>query len=145
MLKRLAILALVVPQLAIADRVEDNNIAQEMLDAAREVWEGHEPTDYTFTLERGGVFGGVKYRVKVKDGKCVKTTYWRRLIRHRGSCENRTIPDLLDELDQVIRSDPISIWLKFDPDTGVPVEVSVEPRTDLSDQDWWYYISRFRD
>ena len=71
MLRSLAILALIVPQFAIADRVENNETAQEMLDVARAVWEENKLTDYTFTLERGGVFGGVKYRVQVKDGECL--------------------------------------------------------------------------
>ena len=143
MLRSLAILALIVPQFAIADRVENNETAQEMLDVARAVWEENKLTDYTFTLERGGVFGGVKYRVKVKDGECLKVTYWHRLKRHKDNCDNRTIAELFDELDQAINEDPISIWLEFDLELGYPVEVSVEPRTDLTDQDWWYVISRF--
>ena len=143
MLRYLTILALIIPQFAIADRVANNAEAQEMLDVARAVWEGNKLTDYTFTLERGGVFGGVKYRVKVENGKCSKVTYWHRLKRHKDTCDNRTVAELLDELGQVIKEDPVSIWLKFDPKLGFPVEVSVEPRTDLTDQDWWYRISRF--
>lgn len=145
MFKYLAFLVLLVPQLSIAEPVENNETAQEMLVSAREAWEGHDLQDYTFILERGGVFGRLKYRVKVKAGKCVKVTYWRRLIRHHDSCENRTIPDLLDELGQVIQNDPVSIWLEFDPEFGFPVYVAVEPRTDLTDQDWGYVISKFRD
>ncbi len=144
MLKYLTILALLfVPQLSIADRVENNEKAQEMLDTARAAWAKHGLTDYSFSLYRGGVFGGVKYRVKVRDGECAKTTYWRRLFRHRASCEDRTISQLFDELESAIQADPISIWLEFDAEYGFPIEVSVEPRVDLTDQDWWYYISRF--
>ena len=143
MLKYLVFLALIAPHIAAADRVENNEAAQEMLSAARTVWQDSKLADYTFTLERGGVFGGVKYRVKVKDGKCLKVTYWHRLKRHKDTCDNRTIAELLDELDQVIEEDPISIWLEFDPELGYPIEVLVEPKTDLTDQDWWYVISRF--
>lgn len=125
--------------------IQRNRTALKSLGEARKRWESQDLEDYSLTLHRGGVFGGQKYRVKVRAGECVKVTYWRRLTRHHASCDNRTIPELFDELAEVIQSDPVSLGLEFDPAFGYPVYVSVEPRTDLTDQDWWYTISRFRD
>jgi len=124
---------------------ESDKQAKTILDAARTAWAKNGLTDYSYTLERGGVFGaGPKLRVRVVAGKCVKVTYWRRFLRHEDTCDNRTILELLDELDRGIERNPISTRLQFDPQFGYPLRVSVEPRTDLSDQDWWYVITRFK-
>lgn len=138
----LAFVILASPIVAAADATEQ---AIERLETARAVWTEGGLTDYSFTLERGGVFGaGPKRRVRVKGATCVKVTYWWHLLRRRDDCDNRTIPELFDELDQVLRDDPLRIDMRFDPEFGYPVEVSVEPRTDIEDLDWWYRITRFR-
>jgi hypothetical protein len=145
MRKHVFILVVLISITSVVGATENNEHAKTLLEAARTAWEESGLTDYSYTLERGGVFGaGPKLRVRVEAGECVKVTYWRRFLRHEGSCDNRTILGLLDELDREIQQNPISTRLRFDPQFGYPLEVSVEPRTDLSDQDWWYVITRFR-
>lgn len=144
--KYLLVIPVLIALASVARAAESNEEARDLLDAARAAWAKHGLTDYSYTLERGGVFGaGPKRRVRVEAGVCVRVTYWWHLSRHQDSCDNRTIPELFDELGREIRNNPVSILLKFDPELGYPLEVTVEPRTDLSDQEWWYAISRFRD
>jgi hypothetical protein len=117
---------------------------KERLEIARAAWAESGLTDYSYTLERGGVFGpGPKRRVRVRDTTCVKVTYWWRLLRRQDDCDNRTIPELFDELEQVIQSDPSGIDVQFDPEFGYPVGVLVVPQTDIEDLVWWYRITRF--
>ena len=124
---------------------DGNEQADALLDQARATWARNGLTDYSYTLERGGAFGaGPKLRIRVEAGKCVQVTYWQTFLRREDTCDNRTVPELFDELDRAIQSRPVRVELKFDQEFGYPIEVSVEPRTDLSDQQWWYSISRFR-
>lgn len=141
---RCLIIALVsVPSVSVASQWIES-AEQRELNAARAAWAQHKLSDYAFTLESGGVFGSMKYRVTVENGRCKKVTYWVRLRRHKASCHKRTVPALFDELDRVIKAQPISLTVRFDATYGFPTEVVVEPASNLTDQSWWYSVSCFR-
>jgi Family of unknown function (DUF6174) len=118
------------------------------LDRAARLWDSTGLSTYRYTLLRGGVFGGTLYEVRLRKGNC--TAHGRPYIGkpkgnwRRASCEGLTIPELLADVRHQLLLGTRRAELEFDETFGYVVRFSVEPNTDLTDQDWYLEVSNFQ-
>src|SRR5580692_2479195 len=82
---------------ASASELVDQLLAK--LDQAEKAWNLAHLANYSYSLVDGGVFGYVKYRIAVNNGKCVATS---KLSRHRAwrpdSCEGHSIAEIFTDV-----------------------------------------------
>lgn len=137
-MKYIALLLLIMPGMAISSD----------LDAHRKAWESKRENSYSYTLKRGGVFGYSLYKIEIKNGDCrAKSKYvFNRtpIFWKKDSCEGNTIEELYESVGNQIASGVISVELTYDEKYSFISYFSVEPKTDFTDQDWYFEITKFK-
>lgn len=123
-------------------------VLSDELDAHRGVWESKHINSYSYPLKTGGVFGYSLYKIQIKDGICkAKSKYvFNRtpIFWKKDSCEGNTIEELYDSVKNQMSQDIVGMELAYDENYSFISYFSVEPKTDLTDQDWYFEITKFR-
>ncbi len=118
------------------------------LDTHRKSWESEKAISYSYFLKKGGVFGYTIYKIQVINGVCkAKSKYvfdrtpifWK-----KASCEGNTIEDLYKAVSCQIAEGVIKMDLTYDEKYNFISYFSVEPKTELTDQDWYFEITKFK-
>ena len=116
------------------------------IESAQQVWAANSPSNYSYTLQSSGVFGGTIYRITVVNGVCTarsKSTR-RNSVLKRDVCPDHTIQSLFDELRESIAHPWIRVLaLEFDPVFGYPRRFDLDSAS-AEDQQWWVSIEDFR-
>jgi Family of unknown function (DUF6174) len=117
------------------------------LEQAERLWNAADLAGYRYTLVRGGVFGYSEYEVRVGKGRCTarsRFVFEQPQLWQRAKCDGLTMPELFSDVRDQLEGGTRSVELKLDGALGYIVEFSAEPDTQLSDQDWYVRIRKFR-
>jgi hypothetical protein len=119
------------------------------LDSAQQAWSTAKPTSYRFKLVAGaGSFGWTEYRISVRKGECTAQSRYvwgqPRTIWKHTSCEGIGMPDLFTRVRNSLLRGTYSAEATFDDTLGYIKSISIDPITDLSDQDWSLEVSSFK-
>lgn len=111
-------------------------------------WLQKEPAAYKYHLKAGGVFGYSNIKVSIKDGKCsAKSQYVYGKERTRwksDSCEGRTITDLIESVQGQEQEGAVQSDMRINADNSFVSYYVAAPKTELTDQDWWFEITEFQ-
>ena len=137
-MKFIVLTLMLLPGLAISSDLEVN----------RKAWESNRENSYSYTLKRGGVFGYSLYKIKIKNGDCrAKSKYVfdrTPMLWKKDSCEGNTIEELYESVRSQIAEGVIKMELTYDEKYSFISYFSVEPKTDYTDQDWYFEITKFK-
>jgi hypothetical protein len=98
-------------------------------------WDAHRPPDYRFVYQLGGMAVFPPHTVTVREGRPTTVTP----PYDGGLPAPRSVDEVFQEaLDAAAKSDSIAVT--FDPGTGVPTEVSVDPNTGAIDDEYGFGI-----
>jgi hypothetical protein len=121
--------------------------SEAQLSALKNNWILSEPSAYSYTLRHGGVFGYTVEKISVRKGACrarAQFVYGKKGPWKRSKCEGNRIHELIEsvqkqELEGVFQSQiKLSVKYKF------ISYYSVEPKTEFTDQGWYFEISNFK-
>jgi len=110
-------------------------------------WLLSEPKSYRYTLRHGGVFGYTIEKITIRNGVCTsrsQSVYGKKQPWKRSTCEGHRIHELISsvqkqELDGVFQSE-----IKVKAEYNFISYYSAEPKTDLTDQDWYFEVLSFK-
>jgi Family of unknown function (DUF6174) len=147
-MKRSAMLAaLVVLTPALGSQADDQQALVD-LDRAEALWKKQALTHMSYMLLTSGAFGGSFHRVHIRGETC--KSIWRSThSEHDGvwrseSCEGNSIPELFAALRLQLLRGTESVSVKFNAKYGYIQTLSLEPKTDLTDQSWYVEMRSFR-
>lgn len=111
-------------------------------------WLLKEPKSYEYTLRHGGVFGYTVHQITLSKGTCKARS---RLVfgkqKHRwekSTCEGYTIQELISSVQEEELRGVFKSEIKVNTEYGFVSHYSVEPKTDATDQDWYFEVLRFK-
>lgn len=112
---------------------------------ARRLWEATGPDAYEFTYELNCFCGGPgnpPARVTVAGGRVTGAFVPAedRQVPEDEMAGYPTIPDLFDDVEAWLERDPVSARTLFDPDFGHPVDVFVDFRADVADEELGFRV-----
>ena len=118
------------------------------LDAHIKAWESKKEDSYSYTLKRGGVFGYSIYKIKIRNGECsAKTKYVfdrKPIFWKKASCKGNTIEELHESVSRQIANGVIRMELTYNDNYSFIEYFLVEPKTEYTDQDWYFEITKFK-
>ena len=142
-----AIMALALTASALASETADRSTL-EALDLAKARWNSRAASSMTYTVRIGGVFGGADHKVTIRNGRCKAISrstharfdaFWR-----PTECTGLRIPDLFAELRRQLVRGTVSHDVRFNSTFGYIEELTLEPKTNITDQAGWVEMKRFR-
>lgn len=115
------------------------------LDEARGLWEARGPESYVFTYELNCFCGGPgspSARVSVTDGEVTGAFLPAddHQVPEAELAGYPTVPDLFDDVTDWLTRDPVSARTLFDPTLGHPVDVFVDFRADVADEELGFLV-----
>ena len=122
--------------------------SEDQLADLKSSWLLNEPKSYSYTLRHGGVFGYTIEKITVRKGTCTaraQSVYGKKKQPWKKSkCEGHRIHELISsvqkqELDGVFQSE-----IKLNPEYKFISYYSVEPKTEFTDQDWYFEVLNFK-
>ena len=117
----------------------------DVLDKQERQWQTAQPKNYSYVLFSWYTFTRMTYEVTVRDGECTARSRARPAQKWTpDSCDGVRITDVFAELRKQWQSCPADVRLEFDEKYGFISDLTFEPKTDLSDQEWSITISKFK-
>lgn len=115
------------------------------LEAARERWEARGPASYAFTYELNCFCGGpgsAPVRITVTEGR-VTGAYVPdedRQVPEDELADHPTVGDLFRSVSEWLERDPVSARTVFDPTLGHPLDVFVDFRSNVIDEELGFRV-----
>lgn len=115
------------------------------LEEARRLWALRGPAEYAFTYELTCFCGGPgnpPARITVSDGEVTGAFLPSRdrQVPEDELAEYPTVPELFDDVEDWLARDPVRARTEFDPDLGHPVDVFVDFRERVADEELGFRI-----
>lgn len=124
----------------------------QLVPIAIQKWVELAPTNYTYKLSSGGVFGRGIYKVHVRNGVCTskhiggngigKPRFLRRFIAE-ASCERRLVADLMQQVQSDLSRGFQLGEIETDPMYGFLRKANLDTDA-MEDQGWGFEISEFK-
>lgn len=137
-MKYIALTVMLLPVVAFSNDVDTHSA----------LWGANGIKSYSYTLKRGGVFGYSLYKIKIRDGVCkakAKHVFGRKpIVWSKDSCEGKTIEELFEAVKHQMEQGVNRVNIKFDQDYSFIANFVVEPKTEYTDQDWYFEIIGFQ-
>lgn len=121
--------------------------SETQLDDMKNNWLLKEPKSYKYTLRHGGVFGYTLMQITIRKGICkarsrfvgIKKYRWKKSI-----CEGYRIHELISSVQKQELKGVYQSEIKVNAEYNFISYYSAEPKTEATDQDWYFEILSFK-
>lgn len=110
-------------------------------------WFLTEPKSYSYTLRHGGVFGYTINRISVRKGTCKARSqfvYGKKHPWKKSKCEAHRIHELIESVQKQELQGVFQSKIKLNSEYNFISYYSTEPKTEFTDQDWYFEILSFK-
>lgn len=121
--------------------------SEDQLADLKSSWLLNEPESYSYTLRHGSFFGYTIEKITVRKGICTaraQSVYGKKQPWKKGKCEGHRIHELISSVQKQEREGVFQSEIKLNPEYKFISYYSVEPKTEFTDQDWYFEVLNFK-
>lgn len=110
-------------------------------------WLLNEPKSYSYALRHGDFFGYTIEEITVRNGTCTaraQSVYGKKQPWEKSKCEGHRIHELISSVQKQERAGVLQSEIKLNSDYKFISYYSVEPKTEFTDQYWYFEILNFK-
>lgn len=110
-------------------------------------WLLTEPKSYSYTLRHGGAFGYTIHKITIRNSFCKARTQFvfeKKFPWEKSSCEGYRIHELIESVQKQELEGVFQSKIKLSSKYNFISYYSAEPKTELTDQDWYFEILSFK-
>jgi hypothetical protein len=110
-------------------------------------WVANELRSYSYTLRHGGAFGYTIEKITVRKGVCTarsQSVYGKKQPWKKGTCEGYRIHELISSVQKQELEGVFQSKIELNSEYKFISYYSAEPKTELTDQDWYFQVLNFK-
>jgi hypothetical protein len=124
-----------------------SDFSDEQIANLKNEWPIKEPEVYKYTLRHGGVFGYTLHKISIRKSKCTAMSRFifgnNKSRWKKSTCKGYKIEDLLLSVQEQEQRGAYRSEIKVNAQYGFISYYSAEPKTEDTDQDWYFEVLKF--